>query len=76
MKVYKNDAFFDHGESIHIFHTASARLEPLHTHEFIEIVYVRSGEVTHTVDGVSFKAGRGDIIFVKRELYIFLHFVI
>ena len=65
MKVYKHDSFFSSGESIHIFHTVDSVEIPPHTHEFIEIVYVRSGEVTHTVDGISFNAKRGDVIFVN-----------
>ena len=38
---------------------------PLHTHDFIEIVYILSGSVTQTVDGISYDMKRGDIAFLN-----------
>ena len=52
------------GESIGIFRGDSSLEEP-HVHEFIEIIYARSGEATETVDGVDYSVKRGDMIFIN-----------
>ena len=38
---------------------------PEHTHDFIEIVYVRSGAATETVNDATYKIGRGDFTFIN-----------
>ena len=42
MKIYKREGLIQKGKSIHIFKSTSLQT-PLHTHEFIELVYVLSG---------------------------------
>ena len=36
-----------------------------HTHEFVELVYILSGSVEHTVDDVSYSLSGGDILFMN-----------
>ena len=36
-----------------------------HTHEFVELVYILSGSVEHTVDGRSYSLSCGDILFMN-----------
>ena len=36
-----------------------------HTHEFVELVYILSGSVEHTVDGKSYSLCEGDILFMN-----------
>ena len=36
-----------------------------HTHEFVELVYILSGSVEHTVDGKSYFLCEGDILFMN-----------
>ena len=37
----------------------------MHTHDFIEIVYVLSGEMVHEIDGCSYRACHGDMLFMN-----------
>lgn len=37
----------------------------LHSHDFIEIVYISDGEATQTVDGVEYSVRRGDMLFIN-----------
>ncbi len=36
----------------------------IHSHEFIELVYIQHGEVLQTIDGVEYKVEAGDMIFI------------
>ncbi len=38
---------------------------PVHKHNFIEIVYTFSGDVTHYVNGNAYDVSRGDLIFIN-----------
>lgn len=64
MKVYKTDGYIGKGQSIGIFSKISNN-EPPHTHEFVEIIYVKSGSAIETIDGIDYPVKRGDIIFVN-----------
>ena len=39
--------------------------DSLHTHDFIEIVYVLSGEMEHEIDGCSYRTSHGDMLFMN-----------
>lgn len=45
--------------------TAENDIEKLHTHEFIEITYIFSGEGIHKINGVSYPVKRGDLLFIN-----------
>ncbi len=65
MKVYRSERLIEKGSSLHIFtHTGSEPM-PVHTHDFIEIVYVRSGSATETVNDATYEIKRGDFTFIN-----------
>ena len=53
--------------SFHIFVSVNERVEDIHTHDFIEFVYVREGSARQTVNGIDFDVSRGDLIFINRN---------
>lgn len=66
MKVYRTEELIEKGESLHIFSgTRQDNPEPMHIHDFIELIYVRSGEAEECVDGVSYRVRRGDMVFIN-----------
>ena len=65
MRIYKAERFIRKGQSIGIFSADKAVYEAPHVHEFIEIIYARSGEAVETVDGVDYSVKRGDMIFIN-----------
>lgn len=66
MRVYQAKNYVADGAKLSVFisrrrpHDA----EPLHTHDFIEIVYIFSGHSRHTADGREYAVGRGDVLFI------------
>jgi AraC-like DNA-binding protein/mannose-6-phosphate isomerase-like protein (cupin superfamily) len=66
MKVYKTEELIEKGKSLHIFSgTRQDKPEPVHIHDFIELIYVRSGEAEECVDGVSYRVRHGDMVFIN-----------
>ncbi len=39
--------------------------EPMHTHDFIEFMYVYKGKSQHTKDSENFSMGKGDLLFIN-----------
>lgn len=67
MRRYTTEEFMKSNKNMHIFRckgTPSAS-DGVHTHEFIEIVYVLSGEMVHEIDGCRYRTARGDMIFMN-----------
>ncbi len=68
MRIYKTEEFMKSSKSMHVFKcdisTGSAYEMP-HTHEFIEIVYVLSGHMTHAINGQTYEVKHGDILFMN-----------
>ena len=52
-------------EGIILDKCTSSWSEPVHKHNFIEIVYTFSGNITHYVDSKAYKVSRGDLIFIN-----------
>ena len=50
-------------------------VEPVHTHNFIELVYTYSGHITHEINAEPFRATRGDLFFINFNYYYTLVFV-
>ena len=66
MIFYKNEQFVDAGKSIGVFLGKSRKdAQPIHRHEFIEIIYTLSGTGVHIIDGVSYSVKRGDVLFIN-----------
>ena len=42
---------------------------PLHKHDFLEIMYVYNGIITHHVDGLTIPLQQGEILFLNRHIY-------
>ncbi|MBQ8649555.1 MAG: helix-turn-helix domain-containing protein [Clostridia bacterium] len=65
MKIYKFEKFIGDGRTIGIFCNQQSSDESLHSHDFIEVVYVLSGKATQRVDEACYEVERGDIIFIN-----------
>ena len=66
MRIYKTEDLIERGKSLHIFSSKSREgAMPPHTHDFIELVYVRSGEAEQCVDGNTYRVSHGDLIFLN-----------
>ena len=64
MRVYKTEALIEKGKSIHVFQ-GDRPTSDMHTHDFIEIIYIFSGKGTETIDGMEYKVERGDLLFIN-----------
>ena len=63
MKIFKSKALI--GEhNIGIRGAKPLRLTKEHTHDYIEIVYIKNGTATEYVDGTGYSVRRGDVIFM------------
>ena len=65
MEIYKIDTFIEKDNGIYIFREKKGHNSITHTHDFIELVYVLSGESTHIVDGAVYTLRRGDMLFIN-----------
>lgn len=65
MKVYRSDALIGSEKTIHIFSRDSDVENETHTHDFIEIIYVRAGEADQYIDGELYRVRRGDLLFLN-----------
>ena len=65
MKVYRSKGLIREGSSLHIFTRRGKDAMPPHTHDFIEIVYVREGSATETVNDNTYEIKRGDFTFIN-----------
>ena len=64
MKVYTADEFMTQS-NVHVFKIAHNESVPVHTHEFIEIVYILSGKMSQMIDGQCYEVSHGDVIFMN-----------
>lgn len=39
--------------------------EAIHTHDFVELMYVYEGKTAHYINGVEFKLSKGDLLFIN-----------
>ncbi len=64
MLQYKsNEVFFENENMAIEYHTAPN--EPIHTHDFLELVYIASGKGMQHVDGKEYAVARGDLLFIN-----------
>ena len=64
MRVYKADETLGN-EGILVRREIANRTVEKHIHEFLEIIFIRSGEGIESVGGVEYKVRRGDLLFVN-----------
>ena len=65
MIVYRAEKWIKKGESCHIFSMPTDKIRETHTHDFIEIVYVRSGRAVEHIGSETYEVCRGDLIFIN-----------
>ena len=65
MRVFSSKLYSLKDPNIHVFFYSKTGSEPLHTHDFIEIMYINSGEVDEYVNGKNFVAKKGDLVFMN-----------
>lgn len=65
MKIYKAEQHIANGRTIGISRQIHYKPEPLHAHEFIEVVYILSGKAIQHVDAECYEVERGDVIFIN-----------
>lgn len=69
MKTYTSSQLITEGCRVGIFLTKNTTdlTEPPHFHDFIELVYIVSGRMTHFVDQTEYKMQAGDMLFINYE---------
>lgn len=65
MRVYRSQQLIGNEKTLHIFGQHETREMEAHTHDFIEIVYVRSGSSEQYIDSACYRASRGDLLFIN-----------
>ena len=64
MRQFKSDELIEREATLHIFES-HGEVCPTHGHDFIEIVYVKSGSATEFVNEDRYEVGSGDLIFIN-----------
>lgn len=64
---FNNESFFKSGERVYIHLSTEFPnfVGVLHRHQFIEIVYILSGEAIHTVGGKEYEVKSGDVTIIN-----------
>ena len=65
MKTFKAKNHIGKGLSLGIFASDVAEDEPLHSHEFVEIIYIAKGDAMQFINGREYEAKRGDLFFIN-----------
>ena len=65
MRVFKSDEFMADDTVIYVHPNEAVKDYPVHTHDFIEIIYILDGEGIQTIDGTSYSVRRGDMLFIN-----------
>lgn len=61
---YKDENVFKENEKIAVSHYTDP-MEPIHTHDFLELVYIASGKGKQYIDGKEYTVTRGDLLFIN-----------
>lgn len=65
IRSFNAEEFSSKDPTLHVFFYRVKGEEPIHTHDFIEIMYINSGEVEQFVNNKRFIAKKGDLIFMN-----------
>ena len=63
-KIYKAENLIKNPLSFHLSKGTTTKDEPLHTHDFVEIVYIAHGFGTERVGNNSYSVKRGDLLVI------------
>jgi len=64
MKRFESAKLIDKDTLLHVFTHYGNETNELHRHDFLEIVYVRSGTATQYVNEEAYEVGRGDVLLI------------
>lgn len=64
MHIYREADFINPKENISIHACRAVADEPMHTHEFVELVYICTGSATHEIGSAAYDVQRGDLLFI------------
>jgi AraC-like DNA-binding protein len=67
LKVYRAKDRIKDGLSLEIFFNKNILSTKEHKHDFLEIVYVKSGRVKELVNGTEYEMGRGQLLFINYD---------
>ncbi|HAS55742.1 MAG TPA: hypothetical protein DEF61_04595 [Firmicutes bacterium] len=65
MRLFSAKDYKQKEPNLHVFFYSKNGLEPLHTHDFIEIMYINSGKLEQIVNGKKFTTKKGDLLFLN-----------
>jgi len=67
MRVYDSDELFNTNEYVSIIlQKANYHIEP-HKHNFIEIIFIKSGKGIHCINGINYSINRGSLLIANNE---------
>ncbi len=65
MRSFRSDEFSSSDPTCHVFFYKIKGEDPIHTHDFIEIMYINSGVIEQEVNGKHFSTKKGDLVFMN-----------
>lgn len=65
MRKYRSDELIERDATIHIFESTGVTGGAIHDHDFIEIIYIKSGNATEYVNNDRYEVKKGDLIFIN-----------
>lgn len=65
MKIYKSENYIPKGQRIGVYSCMNLGSDTLHSHDFIELVYVTNGKAMQYIDENCYEVGRGDVLFIN-----------
>ena len=65
MRSFRSEQFSSKDPNLHVFFYKIKGEDPIHTHDFIEIMYVNSGEIEQFVNDKHFVTKKGDLVFMN-----------
>ena len=64
-KIFEAKNYIEPGLSLCIFKSRCGESEPVHTHDFTEIIYILDGEARQVINGTEHSVKRGDMLFIN-----------
>ena len=74
MHIYREVDFINPKENISIHACRAVADEPMHTHEFVELVYIFTGSATHEIGSAAYDVQRGRPTVYRRWADTFLFY--